>query len=38
MASQGPRARSIEFAHVGHAPTLVALDQIAAVQEFLEAP
>jgi pimeloyl-ACP methyl ester carboxylesterase len=38
MASRGPRARCIEFAHVGHAPTLVALDQIAAVQEFLEAP
>ena len=38
MASQGPRARSIEFTHVGHAPTFVALDQIAAVQEFLEAP
>lgn len=38
MASRGPRARCVEFAHVGHAPTLVALDQIAVVQAFLEAP
>lgn len=38
MASRGPRARCVEFAHVGHAPTLVALDQIAAVQAFLGAP
>ena len=38
MACRGPRAQCIEFAHVGHAPTLVAVDQIAAVQAFLEAP
>ncbi|MDP2417369.1 MAG: alpha/beta hydrolase [Hydrogenophaga sp.] len=38
MAGRGPRAHCIEFAHVGHAPTLVAADQIAAVQAFLEAP
>lgn len=38
MASRGPRARCVEFAHVGHAPTLTALDQIAVVQEFLGAP
>jgi len=38
MAIRGPRARSVEFAHVGHAPTLTAVDQIAVVQEFLDAP
>lgn len=35
MSHRGPRAQCIEFAGVGHAPTLVALDQIAAVQSFL---
>lgn len=38
MTSRGPRARCIEFVHVGHAPTLMAPDQIAAVEAFLEAP
>lgn len=38
MGRRGPRAQCIEFAHVGHAPTLVPMDQIAAVQAFLEAP
>ena len=38
MASRGPRARCMEFAHVGHAPTLMAIDQMAAIQEFLGAP
>lgn len=38
MARRGPRAPCIEFAHVGHAPTLMAPDQVAAVQAFLEAP
>lgn len=38
MASRGPQARCVEFAHVGHAPTLVAPDQIAPVQAFLGAP
>lgn len=38
MASRGPCARCVEFAHVGHAPTLMVFDQIAAVQEFLGAP
>lgn len=36
MAQRGPRAQRVEFAGVGHAPTLVADDQMAAVQAFLE--
>ncbi|MBV9892039.1 MAG: alpha/beta fold hydrolase, partial [Rhizobacter sp.] len=35
MASRGPRARVHEFAGVGHAPTIVAVDQVAVVREFL---
>ncbi len=35
MAQRGPRARVVEFAGVGHAPTLVAADQVAAVTDFL---
>jgi pimeloyl-ACP methyl ester carboxylesterase len=35
MTQRGPHARLIEFAGVGHAPTLVAPDQSAAVVEFL---
>ena len=35
MAERGPKARLVEFAGVGHAPTLVAPDQVAAVREFL---
>jgi len=35
MAQRGPRARVVEFEGVGHAPTLVAADQVAAVTEFL---
>ncbi|MCZ8220172.1 MAG: alpha/beta hydrolase [Acidovorax sp.] len=35
MAQRGPRARVIEFDGVGHAPTLVADDQVVAVTEFL---
>lgn len=35
MAARGPRARCVEFAGVGHAPTLVADDQAAAVSAFL---
>ena len=38
MAVRGPRARLIEFAGVGHAPTLVQPDQRAAVREFLRHP
>jgi pimeloyl-ACP methyl ester carboxylesterase len=35
MALRGPCATVVEFAGVGHAPTLVAQDQIACVQQFL---
>lgn len=35
MTQRGPRARKIEFAGVGHAPTLVAADQVQAVCDFL---
>lgn len=35
MSERGPRARLVEFAGVGHAPTLVSYDQRGAVEEFL---
>lgn len=35
MAQRGPRAQVVEFAGVGHAPTLVAHDQVEAVRQFL---
>ena len=35
MAQRGPRARVVEFEGVGHAPTLVAQNQIATVVDFL---
>ena len=35
MAERGPRARLVEFAGVGHAPTLVAADQLREVTSFL---
>lgn len=35
MTQRGPRARLIEFAGVGHAPTFVAHDQVDAVLSFL---
>ncbi|WP_298211494.1 alpha/beta hydrolase [Acidovorax sp.] len=35
MAQRGPQARVIEFEGVGHAPTLIAADQVAVVMEFL---
>ena len=38
MTERGPRARLVEFAGVGHAPTLVQDEQRAAVREFLRAP
>jgi len=38
MTQRGPRARLVEFAGVGHAPTLVQPDQRAIVREFLFAP
>jgi pimeloyl-ACP methyl ester carboxylesterase len=38
MTERGPRARLVEFAGVGHAPTLVQDDQRAVVREFLLGP
>ncbi len=35
MTQRGPRARVVEFDGVGHAPTLIAADQLAAVTGFL---
>jgi pimeloyl-ACP methyl ester carboxylesterase len=35
MMRRGPRPRLVEFPGVGHAPTLVAPDQVEAVQAFL---
>jgi pimeloyl-ACP methyl ester carboxylesterase len=35
MSRRGPNAQIIEFAGVGHAPALMADDQIAAVRDFL---
>lgn len=35
MTQRGPKARLLEFAGVGHAPMLVAEDQVRAVREFL---
>ena len=35
MAQRGPKAKLMEFAQVGHAPTLMADDQVAAVCDFL---
>ena len=35
MLQRGPKARLVEFAGVGHAPTLIAPDQVQAVLSFL---
>lgn len=35
MAQRGPRARLVEFPGVGHAPTLIAADQVAVLTQFL---
>jgi len=35
MTQRGPKARLVEFAGVGHAPTLVAPDQVEAVAAFV---
>ena len=35
MTARGPRPRLVSFAGVGHAPTLVAPDQVQAVRDFL---
>jgi len=37
MTERGPRAKLIEFAGIGHAPALMADDQIAAIRDFLAA-
>jgi pimeloyl-ACP methyl ester carboxylesterase len=38
MTQRGPKARLVEFDGVGHAPTLRAPNQVAAVREFLLSP
>lgn len=38
MAERGPRARAVEFSGIGHAPTLVATDQVRTVLDFLLPP
>ena len=38
MIERGPKPRLVSFAGVGHAPTLIAPDQVQAVREFLLAP
>jgi pimeloyl-ACP methyl ester carboxylesterase len=38
MIQRGPRPRLVEFAGVGHAPMLLAPDQIGIVREFLSGP
>ena len=35
MTKRGPKAQLVEFENVGHAPTLVHVDQIAVISEFL---
>jgi pimeloyl-ACP methyl ester carboxylesterase len=35
MTQRGPQPRLVEFAGIGHAPMLMAADQIAAVRDFL---
>jgi pimeloyl-ACP methyl ester carboxylesterase len=35
MTGRGPKPRLVEFAGVGHAPALMAQDQVAAVRDFL---
>jgi pimeloyl-ACP methyl ester carboxylesterase len=35
MKTRGPRAEIVEFAGIGHAPALMADDQIAAIRDFL---
>jgi pimeloyl-ACP methyl ester carboxylesterase len=38
MMQRGPKARLHEFAGVGHAPTLIAPEQVAVVRDFLLTP
>jgi pimeloyl-ACP methyl ester carboxylesterase len=37
MAQRGPRARIVEFSGIGHAPALMAEDQIATIESWLAA-
>jgi pimeloyl-ACP methyl ester carboxylesterase len=37
MTARGPRARLVEFEGVGHAPTLIAADQVQAIADFMVA-
>jgi pimeloyl-ACP methyl ester carboxylesterase len=37
MTARGPRARLVEFPGIGHAPALMAADQIAVIEDFLAA-
>lgn len=37
MTGRGPRAKLVEFPGIGHAPALMAADQIALVRQFLSA-
>lgn len=38
MAERGPRAKTVEFPGVGHAPTFMHEDQISPIRDFLAAP
>ena len=38
MTQRGPKARLVEFAGIGHAPTLIASDQVSCVTDFLLEP
>jgi hypothetical protein len=38
MKVRGPKARVIEIAGVGHAPSLIAVDQINLILEFFSEP
>ena len=38
MTQRGPQARLVEFADVGHAPTLVAAEQVDCVSDFILRP
>jgi pimeloyl-ACP methyl ester carboxylesterase len=37
MAQRGPRAQTVEFAGIGHAPALMAEDQMAQIESWLAA-
>jgi pimeloyl-ACP methyl ester carboxylesterase len=37
MTRRGPKPRLVEFDGIGHAPALMASDQVEAVREFLDA-